>query len=107
VVAVGTTVVRALESAAVAGAGAGTAAGPAGTVRAGAGWTDLVVTPERRVSTVDGLLTGWHEPAASHQAMLAAVAGPELVRASYRAALSAGYLWHEFGDLHLLLADRR
>jgi S-adenosylmethionine:tRNA ribosyltransferase-isomerase len=95
VVAVGTTVVRALESAAAGGA-----------VRAASGWTDLVVTASGGVSTVDGLLTGWHEPAASHQAMLAAVAGPDLVRASYRAALTAGYLWHEFGDLHLLLADR-
>ena len=96
VIAVGTTAVRALES----------VAEPHGFVHAGSGWTDLVVTPERGVSTVDGLLTGWHEPAASHHAMLAAVASPELIRASYRAALSAGYLWHEFGDLHLLLADR-
>jgi len=96
VIAVGTTVVRALESAA-----------DGGYVQAAADWTDVVVTPERGVSTVDGLLTGWHEPEASHQAMLAAVASPELVRASYRAAVTAGYLWHEFGDLHLLLSDRR
>jgi S-adenosylmethionine:tRNA ribosyltransferase-isomerase len=92
VIAVGTTVVRALESAAV-----------DGRVWAVAGWTDLVITAERGVSTVDGLLTGWHEPQATHQAMLTAVASSELVHASYQAALSAGYLWHEFGDLHLLL----
>jgi S-adenosylmethionine:tRNA ribosyltransferase-isomerase len=97
VIAVGTTVVRALES----------VAEPNGFVQAGSGWTDLVITPARGVSTVDGLLTGWHEPAASHHAMLAAVASPELIRASYQAALSAGYRWHEFGDLHLLLPDPR
>jgi S-adenosylmethionine:tRNA ribosyltransferase-isomerase len=96
VIAVGTTVVRALES----------VAEPGGFVQPGDGWTDLVITPDRPVSTVDGLLTGWHEPQASHHAMLAAVASPALIRASYRAALSAGYLWHEFGDLHLLLSDR-
>jgi S-adenosylmethionine:tRNA ribosyltransferase-isomerase len=96
VIAVGTTVVRALES----------VAEPHGFVHAGSGWTDLVVTAERPVSTVDGLLTGWHEPRASHHAMLAAVASPELIHASYQAALAAGYLWHEFGDLHLLLRDR-
>ena len=93
VVAVGTTVVRALE----------TAAGDDGRVAAGEGWTELVVTPERGVSAVDGLLTGWHEPGASHLAMLEAVAGRDLVASSYRAALERGYRWHEFGDLHLLL----
>jgi S-adenosylmethionine:tRNA ribosyltransferase-isomerase len=93
VVAVGTTVVRALE----------TAAGQDGGVRAGSGWTDLVVTPERGVSAVDALLTGWHEPQASHLLMLEAVAGAKVLCESYRAALDAGYLWHEFGDLHLIL----
>jgi S-adenosylmethionine:tRNA ribosyltransferase-isomerase len=93
VVAVGTTVVRALES----------AADGSGRVRPGAGWTDLVITPERGVSSVDGLLTGWHEPAASHLWMLEALAGRELLCASYRAALDHGYRWHEFGDVHLLL----
>jgi S-adenosylmethionine:tRNA ribosyltransferase-isomerase len=100
VIAVGSTVVRALESAADPGGG-----GP-GVVRATAGWTDLVVGTDHVVSTVDGLLTGWHEPAATHQAMLRAVAGTDLVRASYAAALAAGYRWHEFGDLHLLLPAR-
>jgi S-adenosylmethionine:tRNA ribosyltransferase-isomerase len=62
-----------------------------------------VVGPERGVRAVDGLLTGWHEPRASHLLMLEAVAGRELLEVSYRAAIERGYLWHEFGDLHLLL----
>ena len=93
VVAVGTTVVRALE----------TVAGDHGDVRSGEGWTETVITPERGVRAVDGMLTGWHEPQASHLAMLEAVAGRELVAASYRAALDERYLWHEFGDVHLIL----
>ncbi len=93
VVAVGTTVVRALES----------AAGADGRVRALDGWTDLVITPERGVSAVDGLLTGWHEPEASHLLMLEAVAGRGLLETSYAASLAEGYQWHEFGDVHLIL----
>lgn len=93
VVAVGTTVVRALES----------AADDDGTVRPLDGWTDLVVTPERGVRAVGGLLTGWHEPEASHLLMLEAVAGRPLLEASYEAGLAAGYLWHEFGDVHLIV----
>jgi S-adenosylmethionine:tRNA ribosyltransferase-isomerase len=93
VIAVGTTVVRALE----------TVADADGTVAAGEGWTRLVVTPERGLHAVDGLITGWHEPEASHLQLLEAVAGPELLASSYREALAAGYLWHEFGDSHLLL----
>jgi S-adenosylmethionine:tRNA ribosyltransferase-isomerase len=93
VVAVGTTVVRALES----------AARDDGSVHAAEGWTNLVLTRERGVRAVDGLLTGWHEPNASHLQLLEAVAGSELVDRSYRAALDGGYLWHEFGDVHLLL----
>ncbi|SNT43943.1 S-adenosylmethionine:tRNA ribosyltransferase-isomerase [Asanoa hainanensis] len=91
VIAVGTTVVRALE----------TTGGAAGS-----GWTDLVVTPERGVRVVDGLLTGFHPPRASHLDLLAAVAGPDLVARSYREALAAGYRWHEFGDVNLLLSER-
>jgi S-adenosylmethionine:tRNA ribosyltransferase-isomerase len=87
VVAVGTTVVRALETA------------PAG----GSGWTSLVIAPERGLSTVDGLITGWHEPQASHLMLLEAVAGEGLLRDSYREALAHGYRWHEFGDSHLIL----
>ena len=93
VIAVGTTVVRALE----------TVATPDGRVEAGEGWTGLTITPERGVRAVDGLITGWHEPDASHLLMLEAVAGRELVQRSYDAALDAGYRWHEFGDTHLIL----
>jgi S-adenosylmethionine:tRNA ribosyltransferase-isomerase len=93
VIAVGTTVVRALES----------AVRPDGSVLPTQGWTRLVVTPEKGVRVVDGLLTGWHEPQASHLRLLEAVAGRALVERSYAAALEHGYLWHEFGDVHLLL----
>jgi S-adenosylmethionine:tRNA ribosyltransferase-isomerase len=93
VIAVGTTVVRALE----------TAADLSGTVSAYDDWTELVVTPDRGVRAVDGLLTGWHEPEASHLLLLEAVAGRELLEASYEASLAEGYRWHEFGDVHLLL----
>ncbi|CAL9407006.1 S-adenosylmethionine:tRNA ribosyltransferase-isomerase [Streptomyces sp. enrichment culture] len=93
VLAVGTTAVRAVES----------AVDPDGTVRARAGWTDLVVTPERGVRVVDGLLTGLHEPEASHLLMLEAVAGRAAVERAYEAALQGRYLWHEFGDTHLVL----
>jgi S-adenosylmethionine:tRNA ribosyltransferase-isomerase len=93
VVAVGTTVARALE----------TVAAPDGSVAAGRGWTSLVLGPERGLWTVDGLLTGWHEPLASHLQLLEAAAGERLLATSYRAALERGYLWHEFGDSHLIL----
>jgi S-adenosylmethionine:tRNA ribosyltransferase-isomerase len=92
-VAVGTTVVRALE----------TVARADGTVQPGSGWTRHVVTPAGGVRAIDGLLTGWHEPAATHLLMLEAVGGRALVADSYRAALQAGYRWHEFGDVHLIL----
>ncbi|ARF81437.1 S-adenosylmethionine:tRNA ribosyltransferase-isomerase [Kitasatospora aureofaciens] len=95
VIAVGTTVVRALES----------AVGPDGTLQEADGWTELVITPERGVRGVDGLLTGWHEPRASHLLMLAAVAGRPLLTACYREAVRQRYLWHEFGDVNLLLPD--
>ena len=93
VIAVGTTVVRALES----------AAEPDGVVRASVGWTDVVITPERGVRVIDGLLTGFHEPGASHLWMLEAIIGTPLLRACYRAATTHRYLWHEFGDVNLLL----
>jgi S-adenosylmethionine:tRNA ribosyltransferase-isomerase len=93
VLAVGTTVVRALE----------TTADEQGRSHPGQGWTELVVTPERGVRVVDGLLTGWHEPESSHLAMLQAIAGRPLLDASYDAAVSEGYRWHEFGDSHLIL----
>jgi S-adenosylmethionine:tRNA-ribosyltransferase-isomerase (queuine synthetase) len=99
VIAAGTTVVRALETAARrAGADA-----PAGAVAPSAGWTSHVVTPETGIRAVDGLLTGLHEPRSSHLRMLAAFAGLELLSRCYQAAITSGYLWHEFGDVHLLL----
>jgi S-adenosylmethionine:tRNA ribosyltransferase-isomerase len=93
VIAVGTTVVRALE----------TAADADGPVRPFSGWTDVIVTAERDVRAVDGLLTGFHEPRATHLAMLEAIAGRVHVREAYAAALESGYLWHEFGDVHLII----
>jgi len=93
IVAVGTTVVRALESSVDA----------RGRVIASRAWTDVVITPQRGIRTIDGLLTGFHEPRASHLAMLEAFADRGHLEAAYRAALEAGYLWHEFGDLHLIL----
>ncbi|GAA3214418.1 S-adenosylmethionine:tRNA ribosyltransferase-isomerase [Actinocorallia longicatena] len=93
VIAVGTTAVRALE----------TAVNDAGTVRAAAGWTSRVVRPEDGVKAVDGLLTGLHEPRSSHLMMLTAIAGEEVLTAAYEAALAERYLWHEFGDLNLIL----
>ena len=93
VIAVGTTVVRALETVAAAD----------GTVSEGQGWTSLVVTPERGLRAIDGLLSGLHERESSHLALLEAAAGAELLKRSYAAALAHGYLWHEFGDLHLIL----
>ena len=91
VITVGTTVVRALE----------TAGGPHGTVTAYDGWTDVVISPDNRVRVVDGMITGWHEPAPSH--LLQAIAGRDLLRTSYDAALTQGFRWHEFGDTHLIL----
>jgi S-adenosylmethionine:tRNA ribosyltransferase-isomerase len=93
VVAVGTTVVRALE----------TVTDVEGTTHPGEGWTCLVVTPERGIRSVNGLLTGLHEPRSSHLAMLAALAGFDHLDVTYADALKEGYLWHEFGDLHLIL----
>lgn len=93
VVAVGTTVVRALES----------TADERRRSHPGQGWTELVVTPDRGVRVVDGLVTGWHEPESSHLAMLEAIAGRPLLDASYAAAVTEGYRWHEFGDSHLIV----
>ena len=93
VICVGTTAVRALE----------TVARPDGTVEPGDGWTNLVITADRGLRTADGLVTGWHEPQASHLMMLEAVAGEDLLARSYDEALEHGYLWHEFGDSHLIL----
>jgi S-adenosylmethionine:tRNA ribosyltransferase-isomerase len=110
IIAVGTTVVRALE----------TVTDDRGTTSPGEGWTSVVVSRERPVGSVDGLITGLHEPHASHLLMLEQVMaaaqrravrtrrpghGPQvdLLDRAYRAALEHGYLWHEFGDSHLIL----
>jgi S-adenosylmethionine:tRNA ribosyltransferase-isomerase len=93
VVAVGTTVTRALE----------TATDDDGVTRAAGGWTDLVLGPDRPARAVTGLITGLHAPEASHLLLLEAVAGPELVDAAYRRAVDEHYLWHEFGDSMLFL----
>jgi S-adenosylmethionine:tRNA ribosyltransferase-isomerase len=93
IVAVGTTVVRALE----------TAADEDGNVKSKTGWTDLVITPERGLRVVDAILTGLHEPRASHLSMLEALAGRDHIALAYDAAIQNHYLWHEFGDLHLIV----
>ena len=89
VIAVGTTVVRALET--------------RGPGHAGSGWTGLVISRERALRVIDGLITGWHEPQASHLSLLEAAAGAPLLEHCYREAIRHGYLWHEFGDSHLIL----
>ena len=94
VIAVGTTAVRALESAWT----------PEG-VRPRTGFTRMFVNPDRGVHAVDGLLTGFHDPATSHLAMLTACLGIGGVRDAYAEAVGHGYLWHEFGDSHLILAS--
>ena len=88
VIAVGTTATRAIES----------AARPDGVVTAASGWTDLVISRERPVRVVDGLITGWHNPDASHLLLVESVAGAELTQHAYDAAVAEHYLWHEFGD---------
>lgn len=97
VLAVGTTVTRALESAVVHRGRRGT------TIRAARGWTERVVTPDHPPAIVDGLVTGWHDPHASHLLLVEAVAGRALTQRAYDAAVGDGYLWHEFGDAALLL----
>jgi S-adenosylmethionine:tRNA ribosyltransferase-isomerase len=93
VVAVGTTAIRALES----------VTNGEGQTHAGEGWTCLVVTPQRRLRAVNALITGMHEPEATHLAMLEALAGLSHIKLAYEEALRKAYLWHEFGDLHLII----
>jgi S-adenosylmethionine:tRNA ribosyltransferase-isomerase len=95
VVAIGTTAARAIE----------TAARPDGTLAPASGWTELIITSERGVWTINALLTGFHEPRASHLMMLEAVVGQRVLSVCYAQALESRYLWHEFGDLNLLIAD--
>lgn len=93
VIAVGTTATRAVES----------AVNEDGLVVPRSGWTERIVTPTDPPRVVDGLITGWHNPEASHLLLVEAVAGRELTQRAYDAAVSHGYLWHEFGDSALLL----
>jgi S-adenosylmethionine:tRNA ribosyltransferase-isomerase len=93
VIAIGTTVVRALA----------TVTDDRGLVHPGQGWTDVMVTADTPVHSIDGLVTGWHEPESTHLMMLESFAGRDALGAAYSAALDAGYLWHEFGDSHLIL----
>lgn len=93
IIAVGTTVVRALE----------TVTNKEGLTLSGSGWTNEFITPERGVFAVNGLLTGFHEPKASHLLMLEALAGRSHIEVTYQAAIEEAYQWHEFGDLHLIL----
>ena len=110
IVAVGTTVVRALE----------TVTDQRGTTSAGEGWTNVVITPDRPLRAVNALITGFHEPRATHLTILAqavqaaagrkwderagaADASAHHLERAYREARRAGYLWHEFGDAHLIL----
>lgn len=96
VLAAGTTVVRALAS----------VSDEAGTVHAGAGWTEVIVTKDQPVPAVDGLLTGWHGPDSSHLLLLESMASDLVLAEAYDRAIASGYLWHEFGDVHLILKDR-
>ena len=111
VVAVGTTVVRALE----------TVTDETGTTSPGEGWTNLVITPDRPVRSVSGLITGLHDPRATHLTLLEqvtaaagrsrpgdrpispSVRGSSHLQRAYAEARQLGYLWHEFGDSHLIL----
>jgi S-adenosylmethionine:tRNA ribosyltransferase-isomerase len=93
VIAVGTTAIRALE----------TVTDAAGKTHAGEGWTCLVIAPQRGLRAVNALITGMHEPEASHLAILDALAGRSHIKIAYAEALRKGYLWHEFGDLHLIM----
>lgn len=92
VVAVGTTVTRALESAV-----------DDGRVIAAQGWTERVISPSDPARIVNGLVTGWHDPQASHLLLVESIAGPQLTQVAYDAAIREHYLWHEFGDSALLL----
>jgi S-adenosylmethionine:tRNA ribosyltransferase-isomerase len=93
IIAVGTTAIRALES----------VTHRDGKTHAGEGWTCLVITPQRKLRAVNALITGMHEPEATHLAMLEALAGLPHIKLAYEEALRKGYLWHEFGDLHLII----
>ena len=93
VIAVGTTAVRALES----------VANEDGRVTERHGYTRLKIDNDHRLKAVDGLLTGLHEPEASHLDLLSAFLPAAKIHAAYQEAIRRCYLWHEFGDLNLIL----
>ena len=93
VIAVGTTVVRALET-----------TWDGLHVQPMRGFTRAYIHPERGLHVADSLITGLHDPVTSHLAMLYAIAGQEVIRSAYTEAVREGYLWHEFGDSHLILS---
>jgi S-adenosylmethionine:tRNA ribosyltransferase-isomerase len=93
VIAVGTTVVRAVE----------TAFDASYQPLFGTGWTNLYINRETVLKVVDGLITGLHEPEASHLDLLTAFIDEELLFQAYQEAIDLGYLWHEFGDINLIL----
>jgi S-adenosylmethionine:tRNA ribosyltransferase-isomerase len=97
IIATGTTSLRVLE----------TVTNAEGISHEGEGWTRLIISPEHRIRSVNAMLTGLHEPRASHLAMLESLGGIEHLKLTYEAALSEAYLWHEFGDLHLIFATQR
>ncbi|MDR7074922.1 S-adenosylmethionine:tRNA ribosyltransferase-isomerase [Fictibacillus barbaricus] len=93
VIAVGTTVVRALETAAL----------EKGELHAAEGWTNLYIQEKTNLQVCDGLITGMHEPEASHLQLLSAFIQSEKLYSAYREAIDQHYLWHEFGDMNLIL----
>lgn len=97
IIAVGTTVVRALE----------TVSDRNGIIHPGKGLTDLVITPQRGLHIVDALITGFHEPQSTHLMILETLANRDHIHNTYMQALQNSYLWHEFGDLHLLWSEKK
>jgi len=93
IIAVGTTAIRAVES----------ATNKKGKVQAQKGWTNLFITPANGIKIIDGMLTGFHEPKASHLLMMQALATTEHLSICYNQAIENSYKWHEFGDMHLLM----
>jgi S-adenosylmethionine:tRNA ribosyltransferase-isomerase len=93
IVAVGTTSVRAIE----------TVTDESSLVHPGEGWTRLRIAPDRSLRIIDSLLTGFHEPKASHLELLSTLAGSQHLQLAYAEALTEKYLWHEFGDVHLIM----
>lgn len=91
VIAVGTSVVRALE------------ASYDGRAVPRSAETDLFIRPGHKIKSVDGLVTGMHDPESSHVEMISSFVDDSLLQSAYSTALSLGFQWHEFGDLSLVL----